>query len=140
MNPRNVQLDAYRKSKELFELVVRDMEALKAEGSIAEVISRQLASADAICSHIEEGFGLKTTEDFTLYLDFARGSAQTTQRRYLRLRHWLDDEIVQHRTLLLEDIIQNLASTISLLQEADDPEKKRSAFGEQNNSNRHADN
>jgi four helix bundle protein len=73
------QVVAYRKSKELFELVVEDMKALKSEGEIAEVISRQMASADAICSHIEEGFGLKTAEDFIIYLDFARGSAQTTQ-------------------------------------------------------------
>lgn len=140
MNPWKQQLVAYRKSKELFELVVRDMEALKAEGSIANLISQQLASADAICSHMEEGFGLKTTEDFILYLDFARGSAQTTQRRYLRLRHWLDDEVVQHRTLLLEEIIQNLTSTISELQEGDDQEKSRTTFGEQDDRNRHADN
>ena len=140
MNPWKEQLVAYRKSKELFELVVKDMETLEAEGSIAGLISQQLASADAICSHLEEGFGLKTTEDFILYLDFARGSAQTTQRRYLRLSHWLDNEIAQHRTLLLEEIIQDLTSTISLLQEVDDPEKRRTNFGEQDDRNRPADN
>jgi four helix bundle protein len=140
MNPRSEQLVAYRKSKELFELVVEDMKALKPKEEIAEVISRQMASADAICSHIEEGFGLKTAEDFIIYLDFARGSAQTTQRRYLRLSHWMDDATVQHRTLLLEEIIQDLTSTISLLQEADNPGKQRTTSGDQGDRNRYGDN
>ena len=45
---------AYRKSLELFDLLAKDMETLKGEYSLSRLVSQQLASADSICSNIEE--------------------------------------------------------------------------------------
>ena len=39
---------AYRKSMELFDLVVQDMEPLKSDYSLTRLFSQQLASADSI--------------------------------------------------------------------------------------------
>jgi hypothetical protein len=52
----------------------------------------------------------------------------------------MDDATVQHRTLLLKEIIQDLNSTISLLQEADNPGKQRTTSGDQGDRNRYGDN
>ena len=51
------QFGAYRKAMELFDLVVRDMEGLKADPHCYRLIAQQVASADSICVNIEEGYG-----------------------------------------------------------------------------------
>ena len=51
------QFGAYRKAKELFDLVVKDMEALKKDPRCYRLIAQQVASADSICANIEEGYG-----------------------------------------------------------------------------------
>ena len=106
---------AYRKSMELFDLVVQDMEPLKSDYSLARLISQQLASADSISSNIEEGYGRLSRKEYRRFLDFARGSARETQGRYIRMRHWLNEDVVQQRTALLDEIIGILTATMTTL-------------------------
>jgi hypothetical protein len=42
---------AYKKARELFDLVVIDMQAVKAEPLCYRLISQQVASADSICAY-----------------------------------------------------------------------------------------
>jgi len=106
---------AYRKSLELFDLVVKDMETLKGEYSLGRLVSQQLASADSICSNIEEGYGRLSRKEYIRFLDFARGSSRETYGRYKRMKHWLSEDVVQQRTELLDEIIGILTSTITTL-------------------------
>ena len=106
---------AYRKSIELFDLVVLDMEPLKGEFTLGRLVSQQLASADSLCANIEEGYGRLSRKEYIRFLDFARGSARETRGRYLRMRHWLTEDLVRQRTGLLDEIIGILTSTITTL-------------------------
>ena len=109
------EFGAYRKSLELFDLVAKDMETLKADYSLGRLVSQQLASADSICANIEEGYGRLSRKEYIRFLDFARGSARETYGRYKRIKHWLSEDVVQQRTGLLDEIIGILTATITTL-------------------------
>ena len=106
------QFGAYRKATELFALVVRDMEILKADVWCYRLISQQVASADSICANIEEGYGRVSRVEYVRFLDIARGSARETRGRYERMKHWLAREVIQERVELLDEIIGILTSSI----------------------------
>ena len=106
------QFGAYQKARELFDLVVADMQALKADHRCYKLISQQVASADSICANIEEGYGRLSRVEYVRFLDIARGSARETRGRYERMKHWLAREVIQERVELLDEIIGILTSSI----------------------------
>ncbi len=106
---------AYRKSLELFDLVAKDMGMLKGEYSLGRLVSQQLASADSICTNIEEGYGRLSRKEYIRFQDFARGSARETYGRYKRMKHWLSEDVILQRTGLLDEIIGILTATITTL-------------------------
>lgn len=109
---------AYRKAMELFDLVVQDMEALRHDPRCWKLISQQVASADSICSNIEEVYGKSSSVEYARYLDISRGSARETRGRYLRLKHWLANDLILQRTGLLDEIIGILTKSIITLRSA----------------------
>jgi four helix bundle protein len=78
-------------------------------------VSQQLASADSVCSNIEEGYGRQSTVEYRQFSIIARGSLRETQGRYLRLRHWIPEEIVQNRIGLAEEINRMLSAASATL-------------------------
>ena|SRR6266446_466266 len=106
---------AYQKAKALFDLVVSDMSGLKKEPLCYRLVTQQVASADSICSNIEEGYGRLSRPEYVRFLDFARGSARETQGRYVRMRHWLNQDTVAQRVALADEIIGILTKTIQTL-------------------------
>jgi four helix bundle protein len=106
---------AYRKARQLFDLVVTDMETLKTNPMCYRLISQQIGSADSICANIEEGYGRLSRIECIRFLDIARGSARETRGRYERLKHWLPEEVVQERIKLLDEIIGILTSSIGTM-------------------------
>ena len=67
------QFGAYRKSLELFDLVVADVTSYLGERKLERLVSQQLASADSVCSNIEEGYGRESTVEYWRFLIIARG-------------------------------------------------------------------
>ena len=106
------QFGAYKKSRELFDLVIKDMEFLKKDARCYRLVGQQVASADSICSNIEEGYGRLSRVEYTRFLDIARGSARETRGRYERMKHWLAQEVIKQRVELLDEIIGILTSSI----------------------------
>ncbi|MBN1269739.1 MAG: four helix bundle protein [Kiritimatiellae bacterium] len=104
---------AYQKALELFDLVVRDMTELRKDPRCFKLISQQVASADSICSNMEEGFGRLSRTEYVRFLDFSHGSAMETQGRYRRMKHWLPEEVVRHRVQLAGEIIAILTTSIA---------------------------
>ena len=52
------QFGGYQKARQLFDLVVKDMELLKTNPMCYRLVSQQIGSADSICANIiEEGYG-----------------------------------------------------------------------------------
>ena len=86
-----------KRARQLFDLVVKDMETLKTNPLCYRLVSQQIGSADSICANIEEGYGRVSRAEYVRFLDFARGSARETRGRYERMKHWLAPEVVVQR-------------------------------------------
>jgi four helix bundle protein len=106
---------AYQKARQLFELVVTDMEMLKTNPLCYRLVSQQIGSADSICANIEEGYGRLSRVEYVRFLDFARGSARETRGRYERFGNWLAPEVIRQRVKLVDEIIAILTSSIGTL-------------------------
>ncbi len=106
------QFGAYQKARELFDLVVADMDALKADSRCYRLITQQVASADSVCANIEEGYGRQSRVEYVRFLDIARGSARETRGRYERMKHWLSQDVIIERIKLIDEIIGILTSSI----------------------------
>jgi four helix bundle protein len=109
------QFGAYEKARTLFDLVVTDMQSLKADNRCFRLIGQQVGSADSICANIEEGYGRLSRIEYVRFLDIARGSARETRGRYERMKHWLPEEVIQERIKLLDEIIGILTSSIGTM-------------------------
>ena len=48
------QFGAYQKARQLFGLVLKDMEVLRTNPLCYRLVSQQIGSADSICANIEE--------------------------------------------------------------------------------------
>ena len=108
------ELGAYRKANELFALVVADMRLIKKDPLCFKLVSQQVGSADSIGANIEEGHGRLSRAEYFRSLDFARGSARETRGRYVRMKPWLGDVVIQ-RVGLIDEIIAILSATIERL-------------------------
>ncbi len=97
---------------ELFDLVVKDMGNIQEDVKTHRLIAQQIASADSICSNIEEGHGRETTKDYAHFLVMARGSARETRGRYVRMKHWLAADVVLDRMKRCDAILGILSRTI----------------------------
>ena len=108
------EFGAYRKANELFTLVVADMRSIQKDPLCYKLVSQQVGSADSIGANIEEGHGRLSRAEYIRFLDFARGSARETRGRYLRMKPWLGDVVIQ-RVGLIDEIIAILTATIERL-------------------------
>ena len=114
-NGKLEEFKAYQKALELFDMVVQDISQWLQDRRLDRLVSQQLASADSICSNIEEGYGRESTAEYRRFLIIARGSLRETLGRYRRLRHWLPEEVIKKRVELAEEINRILSSTIKRL-------------------------
>jgi four helix bundle protein len=109
------QFGAYRKARQLFDLVVADMEVLKGNQLCYRLVAQQIGSADSICANIEEGHGRLSRVEYVRFLDIARGSARETRGRYERMNTWLAQDLIKQRVELLDEIIGILTSAIGTM-------------------------
>lgn len=103
---------AYQKALELFEMVVEDVGQFLKDRRLDRLVTQQLASADSVCSNIEEGYGRESTTEYRRFLIIGRGSLRETMGRYKRLHHWLPEEVIKKRVALAEEINRILSSAI----------------------------
>ena len=106
------QFGAYQKARQLFDLVVADMETLKSNQLCYRLVSQQIGSSDSICANIEEGYGRLSRVEYVRFLDIARGSARETRGRYERMKHWFHEDAIKQRIALLDEIIGILTASI----------------------------
>ena len=109
------EFGAHQKAVQLFDCVVEDVGRWLRGYRLDRLVSQQIASADSVCSNIEEGYGRESTTEYVRFPVIARGSLRETQGRYGRLRHWIPEEIVAARVALAEGINRILTATIHRL-------------------------
>ena len=114
-NGKLEEFKAYQKALELYDMVVHDISHSMQDRRLDRLVRQQLASADSICSNIEEGYGRESSIEYRRFLIIARGSLRETMGRYKRLRYWLPEEIIDKRIELAEEINRMLSSTIKQL-------------------------
>lgn len=108
---------AFKKGRELFDLVVDDMTTLQKIPMCWRLAGQQVASADSICANIEEGWGRQSSLEYRNFLSFARGSAQETRGRYARMHHWLPMDQINARMAICDEIIGILTASMRRLSE-----------------------
>jgi hypothetical protein len=72
-NGRLDEFKAYQKALELFDMVVNDISQSLQDRRLDRLVSQQLASADSVCSNIEEGYGRESTTEYRRFLIIAEG-------------------------------------------------------------------
>ncbi|MBM3131077.1 MAG: four helix bundle protein [Chloroflexi bacterium] len=104
---------AYPKALFLYDLVWFDCEKLLKDLRGRAITEQIIRSAGSICANIEEGYGRGLGRNYARFLGFALGSARETQGWYLRAKHLLSDQVLDHRLALLDEIIALLVTTIA---------------------------
>ena len=106
---------AYQKALVLFDAVRDDIANWLTDPTLVRLAAQQISSADSVCSNIEEGYGRESRAEFCRFLSYARGSLRETRGRYLRLRHWIPEHVVEERVALADEISRMLSASLTTL-------------------------
>ena len=103
--------ETYRKALFLADLAWVDVEKLIHDPRGKAIGWQLLGAAGSVPANIEEGFGRGFGKDYGRFLKIALGSARETRGWYYRGRHLLDQDVLEHRFHLTDDIIAGLVIT-----------------------------
>lgn len=104
---------AYQKALFAYDLMWEDCEYLLHDER-GKVIARQLArSVGSISANIEEGYGRGYGKEYAYRLKIAIGEARESRGWYWKGRKLLSEELLNHRLILIDEIIALIAPNIS---------------------------
>ncbi|WP_420628287.1 four helix bundle protein [Candidatus Leptofilum sp.] len=104
---------AYQKALFAYDLMWEDCEYLLHDER-GKAIARQLArSVGSISANIEEGYGRGYGKDYAYRLKIAIGEARESRGWYWKGRRLLSEELLNHRLMLIDEIIALIAPNIS---------------------------
>lgn len=98
----------YPKALFLSDICWHDCEKLLKDVRGKAIANQLIRSAGSICANIEEGYGRGYGRDYARFLTIALGSARETKGWYYRGRHLINNDALNHRLELLEEIISLL--------------------------------
>src|SRR5580692_9120800 len=100
----------YRLARQSFEDFWNDSEVLFKDFRGRELAKQQVRSLDSICANMEEGFGRGFGKELPQHLKISRGEARESRGRYLRCKHLLPADLIQHRVATLDHILGGLTN------------------------------
>ena len=103
----------YQKALHLFDLCWFDCAQLMQDVRGRAIAEQLIRSSGSVPANIEEGYGRGFGLDYARFLAIAQGSARETQGWYLRSRHIMLAEVVQHRVGLCDEVIAMLVTAES---------------------------
>ena len=102
----------YQKALFLHDLCWFDCELWFDDPRGRSIASQIIRSCGSISANIEEGYGRGFGRDYARFLSIAVASARETQGWYLRARHLLKIDVLQHRLELCDEIIAMIVPAI----------------------------
>ncbi len=108
------QTQYYRWALYLFDLVWRDSEKLLQDPRGRDVARQMVRSSGSLCANVEEAYGRGIgSADGLRVLRIALGEARELQGWYVRARHLLGNEVMEHRLPIIERVIVMLSRSIN---------------------------
>ncbi|HQV69985.1 MAG TPA: four helix bundle protein [Thermoflexales bacterium] len=106
------RMSAYRYALFFSDLVWRDATKLLGDKRTISVADQLLRASGSIHANLTEGYAYSTGGNRAKYYEYALGSARESRDWYWEARHILGDEVYQHRTNYLTQIISLLVTSI----------------------------
>ncbi len=107
------KFEAYPKALLLFDLAWEDAEPMLKDARGRKVAEQLIGSAGSISANIDEGYGRGIElGEYVQFLRYALGSARETRGWYYKARKLLPEEVLQHRTILCNQVIALLVTAI----------------------------
>lgn len=109
----------YQKALFLHDLCWFDCEPWLDDPRGRAIAGQIIRSCDSISANIEEGYGRGFGRDYARFLSIAVASARETQGWYVRARHLLKADVLQHRLELCDEIIAMIVPAIKTQRRTD---------------------
>lgn len=106
------KMKIYRLSLFLADISWNDISTLFSDGRTKQISSQLYRAIGSIGSNIAEGYSIGTGKNRARYYEYALGSAREARDWYFKCRQILDNEIINHRLLILTEIIKLLLTMV----------------------------
>lgn len=113
------KVKAYRLALFLSDLCWRDVTRLMGDRRTIGVADQLYRSAGGIGSDVAEGFSRSSGKDQARFYEYGLGSARESRHWYYEGRHVLGDEVFEHRSAIIAELIRLLLTMI--------PQQRRAA-------------
>ena len=109
---------AYRKSLFLAELAWRDVSKLVIDRRLMSLADQLYRALGSVGANIAEGYSRGSCKDRVRFYEYSLGSARESRDWYFKARHTLGEEVFQHRSELITEIVKLLLTTIPQLRKS----------------------
>ena len=106
-------MEFYKKALFLYDLCWYDCDGWLIDIRGKAIANQIIRSCGSVSANIEEGYGRGFGRDYARFLSIAVASARETQGWYLRSRHLVHQEMLDHRLTLCDEIIASLVKAIA---------------------------
>ena len=106
--------EVYQKAVKLFDdFLEQDLPILEQSFTGRTLARNQLRSLDSICANMEEGYERKSGKEIKNFFRMSKGSTGESRGRYKRLNKILNQETINKRVAILNEIRAMLESLIN---------------------------
>jgi len=106
------KMKVYRLSLFLGDIGRNDISVLYKDGQTKSLSNQLYRALGSISSNIAEGYSMGTGKNRARYYEYALGSTRETRDWYYKGCHILGNEIIEHRFLILTEIIKLLLTMV----------------------------
>jgi four helix bundle protein len=106
------RVEAYRLALFAMDLAWRDTTRLMQHRQTHSLADQLLRAAGSIAANIAEGYSRGTGKDRAHFYEYALGSARESRNWYYLARYSLEQEVIDHRMQLLNQIIRLLLTMV----------------------------
>ncbi|MFQ6677710.1 MAG: four helix bundle protein [Fidelibacterota bacterium] len=106
------KMKVYRLSLFLGDIGWNDISTLFKDGRTKSISNQLYRAIGSISSNIAEGYSMGTGKNRARYYEYALGSSREARDWYYKGRHILENEIIEHRFLVLTEIIKLLLTMV----------------------------